>query len=106
MIEDHPWRFTNHSCEPNAVVRGRHLVSLTAIEVGDEVTFNYNTTEYVLAEPFVCNCGSPRCVGAVRGFVHLRDAERRQLLPLLASHLVAVFDTEASSYRPSARQSP
>src|SRR4051794_14965193 len=35
------WRYLNHSCDANAVVQGREVVAVKAIERGDEVTFNY-----------------------------------------------------------------
>lgn len=80
------WRFLNHACFPNAAVVGRHLVALTAIAPGDEVTFNYNCTEFDLDVPFPCHCG--RCGGVpVRGWRHLGAAERERLEPFAAAHL-------------------
>lgn len=85
------WRFTNHSCEPNAVIRDRRLVAMTRIEPWQEITFNYNTTEYDMAEPFECRCASTSCVGAVSGFRYLSTEDRQLLLPLLAQHLVPLL---------------
>ncbi|HEY2762526.1 MAG TPA: SET domain-containing protein-lysine N-methyltransferase [Pseudonocardiaceae bacterium] len=85
------WRFTNHSCEPNSMLRGREFLALTPIEPWQEITFNYNTTEYELAEPFDCRCGSIRCVGRVEGFRSLRTSERERLRPWLADHLLSLF---------------
>lgn len=62
-----PWMFLNHHCEPNAVIEGRSLRALRDIAAGEGVTFDYNTTEWEMAEPFACHCGSARCVGVVRG---------------------------------------
>lgn len=87
MLRRYPWRFTNHSCDPNSCVVGRRLVALRDIRAGEEISFNYNTTEYELAEPFSCHCGSPRCAGTIRGFRYLTQAERESLLPQLAPHL-------------------
>ncbi len=64
------WMFLNHSCEPNAAVRDRSLVALRDIADGEGITFDYNATEWDMAEPFACHCGSPRCVGLVRGARH------------------------------------
>lgn len=61
------WMYLNHHCEPNAGLRERLLVALRDITEGEDVTFDYNSTEWELAEPFACTCGSPRCVGVVRG---------------------------------------
>jgi hypothetical protein len=80
------WRFLNHSCRPNAAVRGRLLVAVRIIAAGDEVTFDYNTTELEIACPFVCHCG--HCGGEmIRGFGHLSAAERRLREALVGAHL-------------------
>ncbi|MEV4641256.1 SET domain-containing protein-lysine N-methyltransferase [Actinoplanes sp. NPDC049548] len=81
------WRFTNHSCEPNAVVRGREFVALHCIEPWSQITFNYNTTEFDMAEPFDCRCGSPQCEGVIRGYRWLSPEARQRVAPLLADHL-------------------
>ena len=71
------WRYLNHSCNPNTQVIGRTLVALAAIAPGDELTFDYNCTEYEMATPFECRCGW--CAGAtIRGFKHLGVAERER----------------------------
>lgn len=87
LLERHPWRFTNHSCDPNTMLSGRNLVAVRPIEAGEEITFNYNTTEYELAAPFACWCGSKGCAEFIRGFKHLTRAERERIRPLLAEHL-------------------
>ena len=81
------WRFMNHSCEPNAFIQGRDVFALREIAPGEGVTFNYNTTEYNIAEPFDCRCGSVHCLGTIRGFKHLPESKRRRLEPFLARHL-------------------
>jgi hypothetical protein len=86
-MDRHAWRFLNHSCAPSAVLRGRALVALRALRSGDEVTFDYATTEHEMAEPFVCGCGASTCRGLIRGFVGLSEAQRLALEPYLATHL-------------------
>lgn len=83
-----PWRFLNHACRPNSAVRGRRLYATAAIKAGDEVTFNYNTTEFDMAEPFACRCGAANCRGLIRGYRHLSPAQQRLLRPHLAPHLL------------------
>lgn len=62
------WMYTNHSCTPNTFIRNRSLIALLAIDPGDEITFDYETTEFEMAEPFECNCGSPGCRRTIRGY--------------------------------------
>lgn len=87
IFDRYRWRFLNHGCDPNTAVRGRDLVALRAIGPWEELTYHYATTEYDMAEPFACRCGSPACLGTVQGFRHLPPAEQRRLEPLLAEHL-------------------
>ncbi|MFI5208068.1 MAG: SET domain-containing protein-lysine N-methyltransferase [Gemmatimonadales bacterium] len=88
LMRDHPWHFTNHSCDPNTRLVGRDLVAVRPVRAGDEITYNYNTSEWELAEPFECRCGSPDCERTIRGFKYLGAAERERIKPLLTPHLL------------------
>jgi hypothetical protein len=78
--------FINHKCKPNSKVkylsgrggwgdrfdvfhattrveklgkkRGRKIrfIALKNIEIGEQITFDYNTTEYKIFQPFKCDC--------------------------------------------------
>ncbi len=86
--DDHPWRFLEHACRPNAAFRGRTLTALERIEPAEELTFDYETTEWELASPFTCACGSMGCTGReIRGFRHLSHEERMRRLPQLRDDL-------------------
>lgn len=86
------WRFTNHSCAPNAQLRGRDFFALRPIEPWQEITFHYESTEYEMAEPFDCHCGESACRGRIEGFRYRTDDEREQLRPMLADHLLAMLN--------------
>ena len=62
-----PLRFTNHSCQPNAVLRIRQgrveFYAMRDIAVGEEVTVNYGETHH--EGKLRCRCGAPGCVGAI-----------------------------------------
>lgn len=88
ILERYFWRFMNHACEPNAWIRDREVVALHSIQPMEDVTFDYNSTEYDMAEPFACHCGSRICHGTIRGFRHLSQARRQLLRPYLAAHLL------------------
>ena len=93
----YPWRFLNHSCDPNAVLRGRDFVALRTIAAREGVTYNYNTTEFDMAAPFACRCGHDRCLGPISGFAHLPPAEQTRLRPWLADHLRRRLDSTLRS---------
>jgi carboxylesterase len=68
-LDDVSIRF-NHSCDPNAAIRGeRDLFALRPIAIGEELTFDYSMT----VRPTVftgrwrmsCNCGTAKCRGVI-----------------------------------------
>ncbi len=86
QADPHIWRNLNHSCDANARLIGARLLALRSINAGDEITFNYNTTEFEMASAFTCGCGV--CGGSsVAGFKHLSPARRRELWPLVGEHV-------------------
>ena len=95
IFDRYYWRFTNHSCEPNTFIRSQEVIASHEIEPWADVTFNYNTTEYDMAEPFDCHCGTPGCLGKIKGFRHLTSDQRERLQPLLASHLSRLLHPDA-----------
>jgi hypothetical protein len=88
---DDECRFTNHSCDANASLDYSNdtatLVATRDIAVGEQVTFNYNTTEWSMASPFICLCGSPRCIKLVSGCKSLDTPMRLSLWSLFPSFL-------------------
>ncbi len=90
-IERYPWQFLNHACRPNTRVVGRELIALRRIKAFEELSFDYETTEWQMAEPFMCRCSE--CGGrSVSGFRFLNREQRVERLKSLAPHLVARLD--------------
>jgi hypothetical protein len=74
-----PLRYMNHSCDPNCIVdtTNKVVVTLKAIGVGEAITFFYPSTEWDMAQPFACWCGSTQCVKVVKGAKYLPRATIR-----------------------------
>jgi hypothetical protein len=81
---DYAWQYVNHSCEPNGYVNAAEysFCALRNIREGEEITFNYLTTEYELASPFLCECRSPKCFEFIQGYKFLTDDQITALLPV------------------------
>lgn len=82
----------NHSCNPNCYVDFSQLtlVALKDIQSGQELTFDYNTSEYDLIDQgcfFTCLCGSRHCIGEVKGFKHLPLGHKKKIEPFLSPYL-------------------
>lgn len=57
----------NHSCDPNAGVKGQNiLVARRKIKAGEEVCFDYETTDTQDLN-FICGCGAKNCRGKIDG---------------------------------------
>ncbi|MFN8489114.1 MAG: SET domain-containing protein-lysine N-methyltransferase [Caldilineaceae bacterium] len=65
--------YINHSCHPNTVIDTEALTVRAArdIAMGDELTFFYPSTEWVMDRPFICLCGAPQCIRLVAGAKYL-----------------------------------
>jgi hypothetical protein len=92
----------NHSCRPNCYVDFDHLtlVALKNIRRGNELTFNYNASEYDLIDQgcaFVCSCGSETCIGRITGFKHAPLEHKKTIEPLLAPFLRRKMEKETCS---------
>lgn len=72
-------QYINHSCGPNVFFNTTsfELEALKAIQPGDELMFFYPSTEWNMAQPFECYCGSAQCLQQIRGAAHLTDDELR-----------------------------
>jgi hypothetical protein len=66
-------QYINHSCDPNVFfdTTSMELVCLKPLKPGDELTFFYPSTEWDMAQPFVCNCHSSNCLQLINGASHL-----------------------------------
>lgn len=62
-------QYINHSCAPNVFFNTTtmQLVALKEIREDEEMTFFYPSTEWEMTQPFRCYCGSPVCLGEIRG---------------------------------------
>lgn len=84
-------QFVNHSCDPNVFFDTSRmlLTALKKIEPGDEFTFFYPSTEWSMAQPFDCFCGSAQCLHHIQGAAYLtkEQASRYRLTDFILEQL-------------------
>lgn len=73
-----PARDINHSCDPNTGIRdnsggGFDFIALREILPSEEITWDYETSEYVSIAVSRCLCGEARCRSVIRGFEYRRN---------------------------------
>ena len=66
-------QYINHSCEPNVFFDTTNMVvtCLREIEVGEEMTFFYPSTEWSMDQKFECHCKTAVCLNSIQGAAHL-----------------------------------
>lgn len=103
---DYCWQYLNHSCEPNGYMDTTELTfrARRDIQAGEEVSFNYLTTESEMAVPFECICGSAYCFGSIRGWNFLTAEQADRLVQdfgedhLVTLYLPAMKQTDGNLY--------
>ncbi len=66
-------RFMNHSCDPNTWwLDDETMIARRDIQPGEEITYDYATTEIQIDFEMNCRCGSPNCRGVVTNKDHLK----------------------------------
>ncbi len=98
----------NHSCNPNCYIDFTNmkqpvLVAIRNIEKGEELSFNYNATDYDLLDPrcecpFTCKCNAPNCLGEIKGYKYLTPEQKREISPYLAPFLKAIYEKETREH--------
>jgi SET domain len=84
-------QYINHSCDPNVFfdTTWMNLVALKHLQPEDEMTFFYPSTEWKMVQPFKCYCGSPHCLGKIRGaaFLSKEDQEKYRFTDFIQQQL-------------------
>ena len=81
-----PERYLNHSCEPNAGIKGRRVIALRNIQKDEEITVDYDLFEYW--NQMSCSCGSKKCRKVIKGYEYLPYAVQRKYWGYVANYLL------------------
>ena len=73
LLEPEFLQYINHSCDPNVCFDTSKMTvtALRKIEIGEELTFFYPSTEWSMDRGFECHCGTQECLGRIQGATHL-----------------------------------
>jgi uncharacterized protein len=85
-------RSINHSCEPNTGVRNNQcraydFIALRNIKKGEEITWDYETTEYISIAVRKCLCGTVICRGQTKGYKFLDNETKKRYGQFIADYL-------------------
>lgn len=93
IMMDLPANFLNHACDPNVCVKNNsngsyNFVALKNISEGDEIRFDYETTEYEISAFDKCLCGVETCRGRLSGFKSNGQTVREKYGSNVAPYLI------------------
>jgi hypothetical protein len=79
MLDPEWLQYINHSCDPNVFfdTTTKEVTVLKPIEIGEEVTFFYPSTEWSMSQAFECLCKSENCIKKIQGASFLSCLEKR-----------------------------
>ncbi len=90
-----PFKYINHSCDPNCGLRGTKMVyALKPIGKGEELTFDYSTSEIDLNWQLNhrCNCGAKNCRRIIRSIQSLPADTVKKYMPYIPTAFKAYIN--------------
>lgn len=94
-----PVRYLNHSCDPNMGIRGRvRFYALRPIKAGEELTFDYSTTEGDELWGMTCHCGSTKCRKKLGSIQSIPRRTFKKYLPYIPTYFAKVYQNALESY--------
>jgi hypothetical protein len=91
-----PMDWVNHSCDPNAGMRGQvTLVAMRPISLGEEVCYDYAMSDGSSYDEFDCACGAAHCRRRITG----DDWQRPELWPRYEGHFSTYLQSRIDRWR-------
>jgi hypothetical protein len=89
-------REMNHSCDPNTWWSGStSLVARRDIEAGEEITYDYSSTDVDHVFEMACSCVSPLCRGRISNRDYLDPKWQQRYGTNLPPHVLAAIERDA-----------
>lgn len=84
---DYPHQYLNHSCEPNAGIKGKvTLVALKDIKEGEEITIDYSIIEGDDLWEMPCSCGAKDCRKTIKSIKYLPTRTFKKYMPYIPKY--------------------
>lgn len=91
--EGTPFRFINHSCDPNAAIMGtKTVVALRDIRKDEEITIDYSMSD---ADPYWkgihCTCGTKNCRKEIRAIYTVPPDIFKRHMPYVSRYFQRIY---------------
>lgn len=89
---DKPYKFINHSCNPNVGIKGKvTVVAMRTIKEGEELTIDYSTIEGDARWEMKCLCGEQECRKVIRSMQFLPEKQFKKYLPYIGTYFKDLY---------------
>ena len=89
-------REMNHCCDPSLHWDGSYkLISRRKIKVGEELTYDYASSEIIHPIDMDCKCGAYNCRGQITHLDYLNQTWQQQYGSQLPPHVINAIKTDA-----------
>ena len=90
--EEGPFRFLNHSCNPNAAISGtKSLVAMKDIGKDEEITLDYSMTDADPLWEMPCACKSKRCRHIIRSIQYVPKGVFKRHMPYVPRYFQRLY---------------
>ena len=87
-----PYKFLNHSCDPNTGIRGRlTLIALRTLQSGEELTIDYSTIEGDQRWEMQCGCQSNKCRKIITSIHSLPRDQFDKYMPFVSTYFKQLY---------------
>lgn len=94
---DKPFKFINHSCEPNSGVKGKiQITAIKDIKEGEEITIDYSIIEGDPMWEMPCNCGSKKCRKIIRSVQFIPKEQFDSYMPYIPKYFQKLYKNKIS----------
>lgn len=92
ILPSSPLYYVNHSCRPNAGIKGRvTFIALKTVRRGEEITFDYSITEEDLFWRMECRCMTKKCRQVIGPISSLSNKIFQSYLPHVPTYFQKVY---------------
>lgn len=82
--EGTPFRYINHSCNPNAAIVGKKtLIAIKSIAAAEEISIDYSMTDADPHWSIPCSCGERNCRKVIRSIYSIPDEVFMRHMPFV-----------------------
>lgn len=87
-----PFRYINHSCDPNvAIVGTKTVVAIRPIKKDEEITMDYSMTDGDPLWSMQCSCGSKRCRKHIASIQSVPVAAFKRHMPYIPRNFQRIY---------------